>query len=369
MEKLLLIAMVEDLILHEIALREAADDGAYLIFPAQSTREHPDLPDPEGKAIIFNFDGAVLGIYASLAVRLSHSGMFRMKELWKDAVSYTTRIGGTYGMVLHNSGEGRGELTLFFTKDAREEMCFHFEEYIHAHLRNRALPESLRRWRIFACPRCGRPVPHTYVLGRRERGLDKINCGVCDTEISLLDGEERLNVVHKSLVLEMDMTANTERDLGAVASVRQGLQDSNAAGDFDVFLCHNQEDKPEVKKIGKLLMDNGLAPWLDEWELRPGFPWQRVLEEQITHIKSVAVFVGKNGVGPWQHNELDAFLREFVSRGCPVIPVLLADAPREPALPVFLKAMTWVDFRQQGAEAMERLIWGITGKRTAGRDK
>ena len=365
-EKLLLIAMVEDLILHEIALREAADDGAYLIFPAQSTREYPDLPDPEGKTIIFNFDGAVLNIYASLAVRLSHSGMFRKEDLWKDAVTYTTRRGkkgGVCGMSLHNSGDGKGELTLFFSENASEETCFYFEEYIYSHLQTHAVPETLRRSRVFVCSHCGMPVPHMYVVELRKRDLNKMKCVFCNTDISLLDREERLNVTHNYRVLEMDLEADKQRKREAVDSVRQGYQDSQATEDFDVFLCHNQEDKAEVKKIGKLLKESGLAPWLDEWELRPGFPWQRILEEQITHIKSVAVFVGKNGVGPWQHNELDAFLREFVRRGCPVIPVLLADAPQEPALPVFLRAMTWVDFRKQGSEPMERLIWGITGRR------
>ena len=43
-EKLLLIAMIEDLLRYEIALREQGDDGAYLIFPSQSTRENPELP-------------------------------------------------------------------------------------------------------------------------------------------------------------------------------------------------------------------------------------------------------------------------------------------------------------------------------------
>ncbi len=104
-------------------------------------------------------------------------------------------------------------------------------------------------------------------------------------------------------------------------------------------------------------------PWLDEWELRPGLPWQQALEKQTRHIKSAAVFVGKNGIGPWQQQELDAFLREFVKRGCPVIPVLLSDAPKIPELPVFLKSMTWVDFRTNEPDPLEQLIWGITGER------
>jgi nucleotide-binding universal stress UspA family protein len=133
--------------------------------------------------------------------------------------------------------------------------------------------------------------------------------------------------------------------------------------EFDVFLCHNSKDKPEVKRIAELLKAQGIVPWLDEWELRPGLPWQRALEEQIEHIKTAAVFVGSNGRGPWQDMELEAFIREFVSRSCPVIPVVLADAPDKPQLPAFLRGMTWVDFRVGDPDPMERLVWGITGIR------
>ena len=134
-------------------------------------------------------------------------------------------------------------------------------------------------------------------------------------------------------------------------------------GDFDVFLCYNSEDKARVMEIGKALRKRGILPWLDEWELRPGLPWQRLLEMQIKQIRSAAIFVGKNGVGPWQQLELEAFLREFVNRGVPVIPVILADAPKEPKLPIFLRGMTWVDFRKKEPDSLKRLIWGITGER------
>ena len=130
---------------------------------------------------------------------------------------------------------------------------------------------------------------------------------------------------------------------------------------FDVFLCHNSQDKPEVIEIAKQLQQQGLRPWLDEWELRPGLSWQELLEEEIEQIKSAAVFVGSSGIGPWQKREIRAFLSEFVNRDCPVIPVLLENAPQMPTLPIFLKAMTWVDFRRSESNPMERLIWGITG--------
>ena len=115
--------------------------------------------------------------------------------------------------------------------------------------------------------------------------------------------------------------------------------------------------------VGERLKIEGIKPWLDEWELQPGLPWQRALEKQIQHIKSAAVFVGKDGIGPWQQMELEAFLREFVQRGCPVIPVLMANAPATPQLPLFLQGMTWVDFRKNVPDPMFQLIWGITGKR------
>jgi len=132
---------------------------------------------------------------------------------------------------------------------------------------------------------------------------------------------------------------------------------------FDVFLCHNSKDKPEIKKIAHELQAQGLSPWLDEWELRPGLSWQELLEEQIKRIHSAGVFVGSDGIGPWQNREMRAFLSEFVDRGCPVIPVLLANAPSQPVLPIFLKAMTWVDFRCADPDPIARLVWGITGKK------
>jgi hypothetical protein len=132
---------------------------------------------------------------------------------------------------------------------------------------------------------------------------------------------------------------------------------------FDVFLCHNSTDKEEVRGICRDLRSRGLQPWLDDEQLRPGLPWQEVLEEQIGAIAAVAVFVGASGFGPWQNRELRSFLDEFVRRHCPVIPVLLPSSVSPPDLPLFLRQMTWVDYRRDPKPALELLIWGITGER------
>ena len=135
------------------------------------------------------------------------------------------------------------------------------------------------------------------------------------------------------------------------------------SNDFDVFLCHNSIDKPIVKEIARQLKEKGIRPWLDEWELRPGLPWAIELEHQIEHINSAAVFIGTSGIGPWEDFELQAFLRQFVKRKCPVIPVILPDGEEVPKLPTFLEGMMWVDFRQEVPDPFQQLIWGITGKK------
>lgn len=107
-----------------------------------------------------------------------------------------------------------------------------------------------------------------------------------------------------------------------------------------------------------------LSAWVDEDELRPGVPWQELLEEGIKASASIAVLIGKDGLGPWEDEEMRSALRLAVTEKRPVIPVLLPDVPSTPALPMFLGNRTWVDLRGGlTKDGLERLVWGITGKR------
>lgn len=136
------------------------------------------------------------------------------------------------------------------------------------------------------------------------------------------------------------------------------------AKDFDIFLCYNTRDRTRVEAIAQQLKERNLRPWLDHWELKPGRSWQKEIEECISEIPAAAVFVGSQGLGPWQREEVDALLRDFVRRDCPVIPVLLENYPK-PALqlPIFLAGRTWVDFRESGSDPLDRIIWGITDEK------
>lgn len=130
---------------------------------------------------------------------------------------------------------------------------------------------------------------------------------------------------------------------------------------FDVFISYNSKDRRQIKNIAKALISKNILPWLDIWELQPGLLWQKELEIQITKIKAAAVFIGSDGIGPWQNMEQLAFLMQFIKRGCTVIPVILKDCVTEPDIPVFLQTITWVDFRKSSPDPLEQLIWGIKG--------
>ncbi|NOT45887.1 MAG: TIR domain-containing protein [Acidobacteria bacterium] len=129
-----------------------------------------------------------------------------------------------------------------------------------------------------------------------------------------------------------------------------------------VFLSHNSVDKPVVRAIAESLQQRGVRVWLDEWELRPGTPWQVALEEGIEASSATAVFVGPSGLGPWEQTEMRAALDLQVQRKRPVIPIALPGMPRDVPLPLFLRANTWVSFRTaDDSDALDRLYWGITG--------
>ena len=80
----------------------------------------------------------------------------------------------------------------------------------------------------------------------------------------------------------------------------------------------------------------------------PGEPWQPAIESVLNSCNTVALFIGKDGIGPWQHEEMRAAVERRVSeeQAFRVIPVLLPgnDKPVDAQLPTFLRATTWVEF-------------------------
>jgi hypothetical protein len=357
-EKLLLIATVEELLRHEIALKEITDRGVDLVFPSQFTRERPGMPVIPGREVTFTFQGSLQSIYATLAVRLSHSVLFKRQEMWQNAASYTATSGGVYGIHLRQLEEGRGELVLFYDERAPKEVRVQFETYVANHLKLRALPGTLARRVIRVCRNCSYVLPEDLVELRLNRGAATIRCPACEeSEISLV---EQPVASTDSAVIEMNRRADERRDQNAATLQVKGKIET---GDYDVFLCHNSRDKEQVRAIGERLKDHGILPWLDIWEIRPGTRWQKELQKIIKSVRSAAVFVGTKGAGPWQELEVESLLGQIAKSGRPLIPVILEGRVGTPRLPAFLNLWHVVDMRQPDPDPFEQLVWGITGER------
>ena len=188
-------------------------------------------------------------------------------------------------------------------------------------------------------------------------------CAVVSDQPIVIAGDQ-LGRTYFLRVEGMTGKSGTQRPKDTRKRSARGVVPSNLRRRFDVFLCHNSVDKPFVRRLNEKLKARNILPWLDEEQIRPGTDWMDSLEEQIFEIRSAAVVVGGDGVGPWQSLEVKALLRKFVKKGSPVIPVILDNCEREPDIPSFLEGFHRVDFRLSSPDPLEQLIWGITGKRS-----
>lgn len=353
-ERLLVYATLEELIRYELVLREDTEDGMQLVFPAAYRRDLPTSQAPKGDGVVFRFEGPIDNIYSTLIVRLTRSNRFIRIATWQSAARFAAE-GGECTVFLRSDGEGKAELWIGYDGVPRH-LRMQFERFVHAQLDRRATLGTVSRERQYSCPDDNTAFTPEQVARVRQRRKESILCPVCESPVALLDDYEPTAGTDQ-LTAAMEESADRGRESEAASTVLLGKEE---VAEFDVFLCHNVADKPAVRDVAQRLRGRGLRPWLDEHELRPGLPWQRVLEQQIQSIPAAIVVVG-SAVGPWQDHELAAFLRQFVKRGCPVIPVLLPGVER-PELPTLLDGMTWVNLAVADPDPLDQLEWGITGK-------
>jgi len=258
-EQVLLHAMVEELVRFDLALRESAADGRYLVFPSQFNRDYAEAPDPPGKAASVSFEGPTQSIYTTLAVRLGHSQLFETArtEMWRNAVIFSARAGGKCGIYLQEIGEGRGRLLLFFD-GATEETRFHFEEYVLAHVSRRALCDTVQLDRLFVCRNCGTPVPDRYVEALRSQGKDVFFCP-CGGTVAIVDPKVTLARRYPSQVESIDLAADRQRDFDAfVLSANAETHSSRFvewAGDERVTLAIVFTDVVDSTALGERMRD------------------------------------------------------------------------------------------------------------------
>ncbi|MEM9463545.1 MAG: toll/interleukin-1 receptor domain-containing protein [Myxococcota bacterium] len=131
--------------------------------------------------------------------------------------------------------------------------------------------------------------------------------------------------------------------------------------DYDVFLSYNSANRAEVERVAARLRDeHGLRVFFDTWEIVAGDLVLGVLEAAIDRSRTVAVFLGREGLGPWQDEERQVGFAYALKQKQRVIPALLPGAV-EDAVPGFLAARAWVELGKD--DGLARMVVGITRQR------
>jgi hypothetical protein len=139
---------------------------------------------------------------------------------------------------------------------------------------------------------------------------------------------------------------------------------------YDVFVSYSRADSAAAESLRARLKEVGLSAFLDRYGLPAGQPWQPWLERQLSSCRALVALVGPEGLGEWQHREIELGLDRQASAAkaggrFPVIPVLLPGLAND-AVPVgsFLSLNTWVDLRSglDEPESLQRLVAGAQEK-------
>lgn len=113
---------------------------------------------------------------------------------------------------------------------------------------------------------------------------------------------------------------------------------------YDVFISYNSKNRDIVENFIEQLPELNINLFIDIWDLTPGKPWQEEIELALQNSKNVAVFIGTEGLGRWQNEEMRVSLDKLTKdTELKVIPILLPNTNIE-SVPLFLSRLTWIDF-------------------------
>lgn len=123
---------------------------------------------------------------------------------------------------------------------------------------------------------------------------------------------------------------------------------------FDVFLSHNAEDKPRVRRLADRLKQAGLRVWFDEWNVGPGDIIALKVDEGLEQSRVLVLCISKNGLASgWMSLERStAVHRDPANDRRRFIPLLLDDCD----LPDTLRRYRLVDFRDEADSAFADLL-------------
>ncbi len=131
-------------------------------------------------------------------------------------------------------------------------------------------------------------------------------------------------------------------------------QDRSTKYTWDVFLSHNSKDKPAVRRLAERLRGDGLAVWLDDWEIKAGDSIPSKVMSGLENSRVLLLLLSQNfDESDWAEYESGSFLfRDPKNTERRFIPVRLDQSPVREALQHF----AWVDWWDERDDAYQRLV-------------
>lgn len=123
---------------------------------------------------------------------------------------------------------------------------------------------------------------------------------------------------------------------------------------YDVFLRHNAQDKPRVRRLAQRLKRAGVRVWFDEWNVGPGDIIALKVDEGLEQSRVLLLCISPHALASgWVALERStAIHRDPANTGRRFIPLLLADCE----LPDTLRRYKYVDFREEADAAFAELL-------------
>jgi hypothetical protein len=119
----------------------------------------------------------------------------------------------------------------------------------------------------------------------------------------------------------------------------------------DAFLAYHSSDVEAVRRIAAELKKLNTRCWFDLDELQAGQLVQDALEAALRNCRTTIIFIGANGLGPWEKFETREAIAAAVHSGRPVIPVVLAGTEFPDGTPAFLRQFHAVFAARHGTPA------------------
>jgi TIR domain len=116
--------------------------------------------------------------------------------------------------------------------------------------------------------------------------------------------------------------------------------------EYDVFICYSRKDRRWVTKFVEDLSAHFIKPWIDELEVKIGYPVRATIEKGIEQSRFFCLIISNSSMRSYYVRKVEleaAFTKMFErKKDSLILPVILRKPTRK--LPLMLRQLHYLDF-------------------------